>query len=220
MISPRDRASAERLLQRYHERNKFAVLEIIALLPAQALPRVCKRNTSRHSLEDRLASWISSIAQSVSEMGLKTTIPRRHRAIPIIQTSGYLCMRSSRWNLTFLWRKKKLITRQYLYLSTIIERNRNMFVIYLNFARQVNYFSKRSFVCKFILLQKDLKKNKRNVRSINLVRRSTGTTTSKLSKSRKETRMYILKLSNVLRMNDSHDYLFSTFSSCHASLIS
>lgn len=65
--SPRDRARTERLLQRYHERNKFAVLEIIALLPAQALPRVCKRNTSRHSLEDRLASWISSIAQSVSE---------------------------------------------------------------------------------------------------------------------------------------------------------
>lgn len=52
--SPRDRA--ERLLQRYHERNKFAVLEIITLLPAQALPRVCKRNTSRHSLEDRLAN--------------------------------------------------------------------------------------------------------------------------------------------------------------------
>lgn len=48
------------LAHRYQDRNKFAVLEIIVLLPAYALPRVYRRNTSRHSLEDDLACWISS----------------------------------------------------------------------------------------------------------------------------------------------------------------
>lgn len=46
-------------VRRYHDRNKFAVLGIIALLPGYELPRVCERNASRHSSGDGLESRIS-----------------------------------------------------------------------------------------------------------------------------------------------------------------